>query len=106
MQRDKDMQENVRNNEYLAQTQMQRENQYRRKIDSMNGRIYDNVLNYNDFLKNNQESLPVDSRIFEKKKDFEVNKSLAEFRDKSRDKMYYYNSQVEERMKDVTNIII
>ena len=99
MQRDREHKETLKNFEYLNNSQDERNNQYRKKIEGMNGKIYDNMKKYNEFHKNHPENNNLDPSLFDLKHDLHVNRNLAELKDK--DKMKNYNAQVEQRMKEV-----
>ena len=69
MQKDKEIKENQKNFEILTKSQNDRENQYKRKIESLNGKIYENVKKHNDFLMvNNLENKFIDGGFNEKDK--------------------------------------
>lgn len=83
MQKNQDSQKNMQNMEYNINSQNERDNQYKRKLETLNGKIYDNVKKHSEYLSKSQNNV-VDPHIFDPKRDYEVNRSLAELKDRER----------------------
>lgn len=85
-------------NQELFQQQNQRlndsYNQYKNKIASMNNRIYNNALRYNEFVNGGKND-----DLYKANNDFDFNKRIAELRSKEKhDRLY--NSEVYLKMRE------
>jgi len=83
LQKNQDSQKNMQNMEYNINSQNERDNQYRRKIDTLNGKIYDNVKKHSEYLSKSQNNV-IDPHVFDHKIDSQVNRSLAELKGRER----------------------
>ena len=100
LQNSQDSRESLINFDYNIKNQNDRENQYKTKMENINGKIFDNVKINSDYLsKSPDNKLNLDPNIFELKRDFDLNKGLAE--NKEREKQRNNPSLVEQRLMEV-----
>ena len=72
-------------------------------MDGLNEKIYENVKKHNEFfMTNNSENKIIDPQIYDLKKDFEVNRSFAEL--KEREKSKNNSFLIEQRLQEVAII--
>jgi len=102
MNRQKQIEENKKNFEIYEKSINDRENNYRIKMEKLNGQIYDKVKSHNDFLKNNLDNRSINPSALENKNDFDFNKKMLE--EKERQKVFnkdQYLSLADQRMLEV-----
>lgn len=82
--------------------QSERDNDYKNKLNFMNGKIYDNGLKHNGYLQNNgPNSANRINEPFQLKNDFEFNKRLAELKALDRDNLKKDPSMLQERLREL-----
>lgn len=84
-----------------SKRQIDRENQYKNKLNNMNERIYNNAIKLNGYIQNSNPNSPTFKEPFHIKNDYEFNRRVAEIRANDRENQKRDQTLVNLRLKDL-----